>query len=72
VIVASVTPGSSGADAGIRPGDAILEVNRRPVTDVETFRAAMTALKPGESVPIQLRRGSGNRSEYVVLRAPAR
>ena len=73
VLVASVTPGSSGAEAGIRPGDAILEVNRRPVSDVETFRAAMSAVKPSEVVPIQVRRGGGSgRSEYVVLRAPAR
>ena len=73
VLVASVTPGSSGAEAGIRPGDAILEVNRRPVSDVETFRAAMSAVKPAEVVPIQVRRGGGSgRSEYVVLRAPAR
>jgi len=72
VLVAAVVPDSSGADAGIRPGDAILEVNRRPVSDVESFRAAMSAVKPGEVVPIQIRRGSGGRSEYVVLRAPAR
>ncbi len=72
VLVGAVAPGSSGADAGIRPGDAILEVNRRPVSDVETFRAAMAAVTPGEAVPVQVRRGSGGRSEYVVLRAPAR
>jgi len=72
VLVGAVAPGSSGADAGIRPGDAILEINRRPVSDVETFRAAMAAVKSGEAVPVQVRRGSGGRSEYVVLRAPAR
>jgi serine protease Do len=72
VLVGAVAPGSSGADAGIRPGDAILEVNRRPVSDVETFRAAMAAVKPGDVVPVQIRRGAGGRSEYVVLKAPAR
>ena len=70
VVVAAVAPGSSGAEAGIRPGDAILEVNRRPVNGVEAFRSLMAAVKPGDVVPIQLRRGEG-RSEYVVLKAPA-
>src|SRR2546428_541812 len=36
VVGTDVAPGSSGDQAGIRPGDAILEVNRRPVTDVES------------------------------------
>ena len=31
LLVTEVAPGSAGAAAGIRPGDAILEVNRRPV-----------------------------------------
>ena len=70
VVVTEVAPGSAAAEAGIRPGDAVLEVNRRPVNGVEAFRSLMAAVKPGDVVPIQLRRGEG-RSEYVVLKAPA-
>ncbi len=32
-------PGSAGAAAGIKPGDAILEVNRRPVSDADGLPA---------------------------------
>ena len=72
IVVTEVAPGSSGAAAGIRPGDAILEVNRTPVPDVRTFKEIMASVKPGDSVPVYLQRGGGGRNEYVVLKAPDR
>ena len=69
VVVTEVAPGSSGEQAGIRPGDAILEVNRQAVQDVATFRKIVAAVKPGDSVPVYLQRGGG-RNEYVVLSVP--
>ena len=68
VVVTAVRPGTAGAEAGIRPGDAILEVNRRPVTGVESFRDAVASVKPGEIVPVYIQRGGGG-NEYVVLKA---
>ncbi len=67
VVVTAVTPESAGDRAGIRPGDAILEVSRQPVADVEGFRKALAAAKPGNPVLVYLQRGGG-RNEYVVLR----
>jgi serine protease Do len=69
LVVVDVAEGGAGAAAGINEGDLILEVNRRAVDSVEEFRKAVAALKPGESVPVQLERGGGGR-EYVVLKAP--
>jgi serine protease Do len=68
-VVTSVAPAGAGAEAGIRPGDAILEVNRKPVADVEDFRRNLGAAKAGEPVLVYLQRGGG-RHEYVVLRGP--
>ena len=36
VLVAEVAPGSRAADAGLRPGDVIEQVDRKPVTSVDT------------------------------------
>ena len=60
---------SAGAEAGIKPGDAIVEINRQPVGDVAAFQALVAGLKPGESVPVYLQRGGGG-AEYVMLTAP--
>ena len=68
VVVTEVRPGSAGAETGIRPGDAILEVNRRPITGVDSFRESMAAVKPGDVVPVYIQRGGGG-NEYVVLKS---
>jgi len=41
VVVTGVDPGSKAAEAGIRKGDVIQEVNRQPVSNREQFEAAM-------------------------------
>ena len=69
VLVTDVASGSSGEAAGIRPGDAILEVNRQPVSTVDAFKRVIAAAKPGDPVPVYLQRGGG-RNEYVVLTVP--
>jgi Do/DeqQ family serine protease len=68
VVVTEVRPGSAGAEAGIRPGDAILEVNRRPITGVDSFLESMAAVRPGDVVPVYVQRGGGG-NEYVVLKS---
>ena len=69
LLVTEVAPGSPGAAAGIRPGDAIIEVSHRPMSDPAAFRQVVGVLKPGEAVPVYLQRGGG-RNEYVMLSAP--
>ncbi|HLV65895.1 MAG TPA: DegQ family serine endoprotease [Polyangiaceae bacterium] len=65
VIVTGVAPGSSAARAGLRPGDVILEVNRRPVATLEQFEAAYT--KSQGRVLLLVNRG-GNTVFMVVKR----
>ena len=71
VVVTAVKPGSAGAEAGIRTGDAILEMNRRRISSVEAFRDVVAAVRPGDLVPVYIQRGGGG-NEYVVLKAAER
>ena len=41
VLVADVQAGGRAADAGLRPGDVIVEVDRKPVTTPDALRAAL-------------------------------
>jgi serine protease Do len=41
VVVENVNPDGRAADAGIKQGDIILEVNRQPVQSVDDLRAAV-------------------------------
>jgi serine protease Do len=57
VVVTQVDPGGPAADAGLRRGDVILEVNRQPVKDVDAYRKALKAVGKGKSVLFLVRRG---------------
>jgi serine protease Do len=70
-LVTDVAAGGPAERAGLRRGDVILEINRRPVLDVESLWRALRPLNPGESVPIYVHRmSSGGRNEYLVLERP--
>ena len=47
VVVAEVSPASAAASAGLKQGDVIQEVNRRPVKNVAEFEAAVRNSKEG-------------------------
>ena len=61
VVVTHVEPGSSADRAGIRHGDFIFEINRRPVTSVDDFAKAASSIK-GDAL---IKTGRG----YAVLKA---
>jgi len=65
VVVTQVEPGSPAADAGIRQGDVIREVNRSQVTDVENFLQKIEQAKSGSSILLLVQRGKN--SLYVTV-----
>jgi len=69
VVVTDVERGSSGDQAGIRVGDAILEINRMKVTDVQSFHQALSSVKPPDPLLIYLQREG--RAQYLVMRSEA-
>ncbi len=64
VVVNAVKPGSFADDLPLSKGDIITEINRKPVTDLNTFRAAVRSLKSGDDVVFAVRpsqsRGNSN------------
>ena len=65
VVVNSVEDGSAAAEAGIRRGDVIVEVNRQPVKSLADFERATRDLKKGERLTVRLERGDV--ALYVAL-----
>ena len=57
VVVGKVAPASMVARAGLRPGDIILELNRKSVASVEDFERRWAASK--DSAMLRVKRGPG-------------
>jgi serine protease Do len=62
--VLRVSPGSPAARAGLRPGDVLMEVNRKPVTSVKEFEELYGKAK-GNVLLLLYRGGS---TVFVVVR----
>jgi len=66
VVVSRVAPDSPAAEAGIQRGDVVREINRQPVTDLESYAEATSRLTPNAPALFLLeRRGS---SHYVAIK----
>ncbi len=65
VAVSRVTPGSAADEAGLRPGDVILEVDREPVRTREAFEAALRQRSAEKGRLLLVRRRAATR--YIVL-----
>ncbi len=60
VVVAGVMSGGLAAEAGIRPGDVIVQVNRKAVHTTEEFRQAIENQQAGEPALFMIRRKDAN------------
>ena len=63
--VANVRPGSPADEAGLQPGDVVVEVNRKPVGSAEQFASAVRATPAGKDI-LLLVWSKGNDSYRVV------
>jgi len=57
VVVTQVDPGGPAAEAGLRRGDVILEVNRKPVKNSAAYQKAVRETGKGKSLLFLVRRG---------------
>lgn len=63
----AVTPDGPADAAGIRPGDVILSIDDRPVTESDELIVAIRAKAPGDAVTLRVRTGEQERDVRVVL-----
>ena len=75
--VGSLDPSGAAARAGIKRGDALIEVNGQAIKTIADVRLALWDKKPGDRVRVSVRRGrrhgtTGGRDVEVELKAPGR
>ena len=57
VVVTDVESGSTADESGIRRGDVILQIDRKPIRSVEEYRKSLAGIRKGKGVLFLVRRG---------------
>jgi serine protease Do len=60
LVVASVKPGSAAEEAGLRSGDVITQINRRPVKSLAEYNREIARNEKGKAVLFLVRRGQSS------------
>jgi serine protease Do len=68
VVIENVVPGSSADNAGLRPGDIIVGVNRKSVENVSDVKQALSSVPKGQDALLLVWSNGGN--TFRVLHAP--
>ncbi|HET6971588.1 MAG TPA: Do family serine endopeptidase [Phenylobacterium sp.] len=69
-LLADIWPGGPAARAGLRQGDVVLQADSRPVVDAAALSYAIGTHRPGETIPLVVRRADGH-DQPVQLHAEA-
>ena len=70
VVISNIAEGSPAAEAGLRPGDLITEVNRKAVHNLSDYQQALQNVKKSDPLLLLIKRATG--SFYTVLTSPAK
>jgi serine protease Do len=68
VVVSEVESGSPAEEAGLRRGDVILEINRKPVENAEQFRGALRDREKDKNLLFLVRRGEN--TIFLAMKPP--
>jgi Do/DeqQ family serine protease len=71
VVVQQVNPDSRAAEAGLQPGDVILEVNRQVVTSVDDLRSAVRKTADRPTLLLVHRTANGDSADLFVTVRPS-
>jgi serine protease DegQ len=64
ILISKLEPGSPAANSGLRGGDIILSVNKRPVSNFKEMEKAVKIESRGLLLNIQ----RGNRGLFILIR----
>ena len=66
VVVTAVQPGSAADDAGMEPGDLIVEINRTAIRTASDYSEALSKADPAKSLLLRVQRGQ--RSLFLAMK----
>jgi serine protease Do len=66
VVIVRVRPGSTAEEGGVREGDMVLEVNRKPINSIKSYERAVSGLSKDQAVLLLLKRKG--QTIFVTLR----
>jgi len=66
-LVSEVIPGSAAARAGLSPGDIIVAMDHKPVSDMRELRFSISMIKPGTTVDLTVFRDGREREVRATL-----
>jgi len=69
LFVEAVAPGGPGDQAGLRPGDVIVEVDGEPATSVDALIVKTLTMKAGDTVQVTYERGGASHTTELTLAA---
>ncbi len=46
VVIVKIDPGSRAAEAGVRPGDVVLQINQKDIATIEDYKKAASRIRP--------------------------
>jgi hypothetical protein len=67
VLIGGVTDGEPAAKAGIKGGDRIIEMDGKPVKNLETYMTIMSGHKKGDTIEVQIMRDGKKQTVKVKL-----
>ncbi len=67
VLVTQVEPGGPAEAAGIKPGDVLVKVDERTISDAQALQRAVQSLQPGKKVSVTLQRDGKAKQVEVKL-----
>lgn len=67
VLIVAITAGGPAAQAGLKAGDVIVQMDGKAINDVSSLGDFLLSKKPGDTVSVQVYRGSQQQSVQVTL-----